>query len=169
VSDETEHSEIPTPRYPKITTLILLAGALAWMPMGLPGTSTEVEAGCFTFADSQCDLISRIDVCYNGFNTVLQRHSYDISVVLAPQVTLIGSCGNGGLQPLNVSPCGTSSSVAAHIINVKPCNNFFPFSVGYRMQAYLPDGTPKKWHTQITINPADFPSIGCTMAYVPVC
>lgn len=156
-------------RVGKIATLLLLAGALTWMPMGLPGTSNSVEAGCFTFADSQCDLIARIDVCYNGFNYITQTHSYDISVVLASGVSLSGSCGNGGLQPLSVSPCGTSSSVAAHIINAKPCYNDQPFSVGYRMQAYLSDGSPRKWHTQITIDPADFPSIGCTTAYVPVC
>ncbi len=154
-------------RVGKTATLLLLAGVLTMMPMGLP--SSSVEAGCFTFANSQCDLIARIDVCYNGFNYITQTHSYDISVVLASGVTLNGSCGSGGLQPLNVSPCGVSSSVAAHIINAKPCYNTSPFSVGYRMQGYLSDGSPKKWHTQITIDPADFPSIGCTVAYVPVC
>jgi hypothetical protein len=155
-------------RVARRTILLIVAGALISIP-GLPPASETVEAGCFTFANSQCDLISRIDVCYNGFNTQLQLHSYDVSVVLAPGVSLNGSCGQGGLQPLNVSPCGFSSSVAPHIINVKPCYNTFPFSVGYRMQGYLPDGSPKKWHTQITIDPADFTSIGCVLSYVPVC
>jgi hypothetical protein len=147
-------------RVARVSALLVLAGALVAMPLGLPGTTNTTEAGCFTWADSQCDLVGHIYVTWNGGN------SYDIAFQGAEGTLWQGICGAGEVQPLNVSPCGYASSVAQHIINVQACDSS-PFTVGYRIVAY-PGGdsnNSRKWHSQITIAPYFFTYVGETLDY----
>ena len=156
----------------RLPLLLIAMCAILAMPFQPPTRMTKaVDAGCFLLTNSQCDLVSSIEVTWVGVDQIDNSFIYSVHFVQAAG-TLWGDgiCGPGGVDPLSVSPCGsgTSDSKRTFTLVLPWCQLDLsaPYYVSYRIQAYIGDlNTPRKWVGSITVVRNQFYGIGATVVY----
>lgn len=158
-------------RIVRFLALLIATCAMVTLPFQPLRTSNAVEAGCFVSTNSQCDLVSSIEVSWVDVDQIDNSFIYSVHFVQADN-TLWGNgiCGPGGVEPLSVTPCGsgTSNSKRTFTLRIPWCQLDLsaPYTVSYRISAYVGDlNTPKKWVGSITIIRNQFIFLGPPNVY----
>ena len=124
--------------------MAVAAIALLVLPLGLPGTTTTIEAGCFTDGPTLDQMVSTVSACpSSGINVTFNVLS---------NFGLTGACGDAHVEFLNTDN-GTGYASSNFVIHLDPSDPYTDVNFGFRIVGYPAafSGAPKKVHDSLTV------------------